>query len=591
MSIGSSLGEGRLVGKEWAISGDPFMLVRLENVFVLSKRSKDRQTVYLPATPETSRELLWFTQMYPLNFNGDQMRLRSLSAKHLVMMKRCSDIIEGKVKPAPIRFARGESPRDYQLLAAALFTTNQSLLLADDVGTGKTVSAISSLLQPDIRPACVILPGHLIIQWKAALKRFVPQLKVHVIDQMMPYDLRLIVTCPSCEAVVDMRHDRTRNGACPICKRVIPQNTPRRVPDVTLLAYSKMLEWGSFISSNCRSLIIDEAHALRGGDKTKRWEVCVSMCRRIPYKLLMTATPIFNLGGEAWNLLECSHPGLLGPKDEFNFNWCHSVNGKYAISDPAAFNSYLTSTNVMLRRTAKELGIPVHDCQLIHQTVEADASVFANATTEAEELARLLLEGAASRTKGVDMMEFGNMMRQATGLAKASSVAEFTKGLLEQGESVVLFAYHHACHDIYMEKLKDWNPVRYTGRESAAEKNAAVERFIRGDSKVICISLRAGEGLDGLQQASCTVVVGEFDWTWAVLKQNVGRIAREGQTRPCLAYLLSAEFGFDPTVMQLLGLKRDQLNGILGEKIDEPTRKLDVTGAIRQIAAEYLQRR
>jgi hypothetical protein len=107
---------------------------------------------------------------------------------------------------------------------------------------------------------------------------------------------------------------------------------------------------------------------------------------------------------------------------------------------------------------------------------------------------------------------------------------------------------------------------------------------------VFCISLRAGEGLDGLQHVSSTAVVAELDWTWAVVKQNVGRIARDGQTRPCKAYFPVTDFGSDPIVSQVLGLKRDQLNGFIGEKQNGPVKAVDHAAAIRRLAADYLKK-
>ena len=53
-----------------------------------------------------------------------------------------------------------------------------SLLLADDMGLGKTIQAIGALrvLGPRGRPALVVAPAGLVLQWRAALREWAPEL-------------------------------------------------------------------------------------------------------------------------------------------------------------------------------------------------------------------------------------------------------------------------------------------------------------------------------------------------------------------------------------------------------------------------------
>ena len=578
-----------LIGKEWVVNGDPYVLTRLKNVLTLAKRQGGQ--VVIPATPEQSRELLWFRQMFPMQVTPE-IKLRSLAASWLMSQQRAQDVISGEYNPAPIKFARGEAPRDYQWKAANLFKAKKSMLLADDVGVGKTASLIAAIADPALRPACLVMPNHLIGQWKAQLRRFTPGLSVHEIKQTSPYSLNVMADCPHCGATVDTVHETKQlSPTCPVCKKKFSSTVPRRPADVTILAYSKMLQWPNYVGKACKTVGWEEGHGLRSHD-TQRWRAAHSIAKQCEYRIALTATPLFNLGGEAWNILECVSPGFLGEKKEFQETWCGgSSNGKEpALADPDSFGSYLRSSHVMLRRTAVEVGIPVHDCQIIHQTVEADTEIFSKESTRADEMARIILGEAQSRSKGMDTIQFDAIMRQATGLAKVPAIVAFTEMLLEQDEPVVLFAWHQAVHDLYMERLSKWHPCKYTGTEKPMEKEANVEKFVRGDCKVIIISLRAGEGLDGLQHASSTAVVAELDWTWSVAKQNIGRIARDGQKKPCKAYFMVSEFGSDPIVSQVLGLKKDQLNGLVGDRVSVPTKAFDSQAEMRRLARAHLDR-
>lgn len=77
------------------------------------------------------------------------------------------------------------------------------------------------------------------------------------------------------------------------------------------------------------------------------------------------------------------------------------------------------------------------------------------------------------------------------------------------------------------------------------------------------LSLRSGSGLDGLQGTPCSAVVyGELDWSPQVHRQTSGRLHRDGQIKPILAYYLVAQSGIDPIMLDVLGVKRQQALGI-----------------------------
>lgn len=113
-----------------------------------------------------------------------------------------------------------------------------------------------------------------------------------------------------------------------------------------------------------------------------------------------------------------------------------------------------------------------------------------------------------------------------------------------------------------MERLKDYAPALYTGTESPNQKDEARRRFVEGETPVLIMSLRSGAGLDGLQHHARTVVFGELDWSPGVHDQCAGRLHRDGQSEPVVAYYLLAEDGSDPVVAEVLGVKAAQAKGI-----------------------------
>ncbi len=188
--------------------------------------------------------------------------------------------------------------------------------------------------------------------------------------------------------------------------------------------------------------------------------------------------------------------------------------------------------------------------------------------------------------------ELSNTLRQATGVDKAPYVAAFVRMLVEEhGEPVVLFGWHREVYGIWLEMLEDLNPAMYTGSESPAKKGAEMARFMDGDTDVLIISLRSGQGLDGLQRRCATAVIGELDWSPAVIEQCVGRVARDGQERAVFAYYLISKFGSDPIMVDVLGLKKAQLEGV-----NDPTKREKVIREVdpdhvKKLASAYLKNR
>jgi len=246
----------------------------------------------------------------------------------------------------------------------------------------------------------------------------------------------------------------------------------------------------------------------------------------------------------------------------------------------------------MLRRTRKDVGRELPACQTIAHHVDCDAAALDKVSRSCAELAKLILAQGESH-RGAKMLaseELSNQLRQATGIAKAPYVAEFVRLLVSSGESVVLYGWHRDVYSIWLDRLADLAPVMYTGSESAAAKDAARLAFVSGERKVIIISLRSGAGLDGLQQVCRTVVFGELDWSPGVHEQCIGRVSRDGQADPVAAYFLISEEGSDPIMAEVLGLKREQSEGIRDPQREVIERLQSTEGHIKRLAEEILRK-
>ena len=567
-------GTAELRDDQWIIKCDPHVAIRFRRIFKCAGRQIGE--IKLQATGEHSRDILWFTKRYPLEVTP-QDALVEQADEYDRQVESFDKLLSGVIEPRAFDMAL--PPRHYQRIAADLGLTSRGLLIADDLGLGKTISAIAMLTDPDTRPALVVTLTHLPIQWQSELLRFAPELRTTIIRKVTPYDLG------------NNGRVRKRVGGQ---MRLIPADecTPR-FPDVLICSYSKLAGWAEALSGRVRTVIFDEVQELRR-DESMRSKAAVYLAQSARYRIGLSATPIYNFGIEFFNVMQALKPGALGSRSEFLEEWCKGCHDpkNAIIADPVAFGSYVRESGMMIRRTRKDVSreLPSLTKSVIYlDTDQADIDRMVG--KGAEELARIILEKSSDwKAKGLAARELDWKLRQATGVAKAPYVADFVKMLVEAGESVVLYGWHRAVYDIWAERLMSYKPVFFTGAQSTAQKEKSKKSFCGGDSKILIMSLRSGAGLDGLQHHTRTVVCGELDWSPKVHDQGIGRVHRDGQPDPVIAYFPVSRSGSDPVVMDVLGLKRDQIDGIVNQETDVLASREDGANRMRKLAEHYIKR-
>lgn len=547
----------------WVIQCEPHVRARLKRVFASAPQSAaDR--ILISNTPEHARDLEWFLERFPMRV-VDRKALAAQARAHRKSEEAVDALLSARV--APTKVALAKPPREYQEQAAALLEIKKGYLLADDVGVGKTVSGICCLPGGKSLPAVVVVPAHLPRHWKEKLAEFVPDLRVHVIRTSQPYEL-------------------VRKG----------RSGPRdlwtdRIPDVLIVSYHKLRGWAERLAQITQLVIFEECQQLRNPN-SDIYRACQYLANASQRRLGLSATPIYGYGSEFFWVLDVLAPGALGTREEFVREWCSGFTGQEMIKDTARFSAYLHREGLMLRRTRKDVGRELPPIQKLIHTVDTDVDVLSKMEGGALELARVIVSrNEAFRGQKMQAAgEFDVLLRQATGVAKAPYVADFVRMLLESGEPVLLFGWHRAVYDIWRERLADFKPVLYTGSESPAMKAETERLFKSGERKLMVMSLRSGAGVDGLQHICRTAVVGELDWSPGVLEQCLGRLDRDGQTDSVAAYFLLSEHGADPVMVDVLGIKREQIEGVRNPHAAILERLEPAEAHVRKLAAAYLAR-
>lgn len=534
----------------WVITElEPQVAIRAKRIFPRLASTQVGSYTFVDSD-ETRAELEWFLERYPLVVSpADRERL----AEGRIRFERIRSEIDGVLMPgwqpsgAPARLKEGVVLRPNQARAVEVAKRTGRLLIADDVGLGKTLAALAACMDEGSLPIAVICEAHVANQWFDDFVKKFTSLSAHIIAGTSPYVL------------------------------------PHR--DVYIFKYSNAHGWVNVAETGrFRSVIFDEVQNLRHGRGTQKGQACDVFARYAAKRLGLSATPIFGYGGEIFNILDIIEPGILGTREEFIREWCRfGDDSKLIIEDPVALGSHLRDLNIMIREQGG--GPPPN-------RIVVDVPYDEEAAAADEQLARSLalkvLSGSFTE-RGQAARELDMMARHTTGVAKARHVAAYVKILLEAKTPIILGGWHRDVYDIWLKELAPYKPMLYTGSESPAAKDRVKRAFMSGETDCIIMSLRSGAGLDGLQHRCATVVHGELDWSREVHKQLAGRLRPHARTDPITEIFIVADGGSDPLIASVQGLKASQARGIIDPKAGLEQVHTDES-RIKALAKMYLER-
>jgi hypothetical protein len=534
--------------KLWTIGrADAHVWIKLKALF--RKIPQEATAWSFSDDPEVCADLYWFTQRYPLQISSqDLQRLKREKNRYDKSVEERERIFTASYQLRPVSLKAGFEVRPYQTKADHFFSLSKRMLLADEYGLGKTLTSLLPMISGGALPAVVVVEPHVTGQWKKDNIEKYTDLTAHIINGHKPYSLP-----PA---------------------------------DVYIIRYTCLASWINVLMElQPRYLVFDECQQLRRAESQK-YRAAEKLAEQARWCMGLSATPIFNYGEEIFNIMQIIKPGALGSKNEFAREWCGGWGR--VVKDPQALGTYLREAGVFLRRTRREVDMELPEINKLVYTVGYDERTVEASQTLATQLAQKVLNGTFEE-RGQAARELDMRMRQITGVSKAKEVAAFVRLLLESGETVALSGWHRDCYEIWAEELASFDPAWYTGTESVKQKEESVRRFRAGETRLFIMSNRSGAGVDGLQDVCSFVVIGELDWSPKVHDQFIARFDRPGQKNRVTAAFLVSDFGSDPVIIDLLGLKSSQSHGILDPLQAVPDQYTDES-RIKKLAEAWLQK-
>ena len=513
--------------KCWTIKGDPCVTELAKRLFP-GCDGRGRGVARFTAHRRIIGDLNWLMLRYPLEIKeSDRARWEQALEEAREYAFRRERALESPETAQPPEGSFAGTLLPFQQEGLGFMLASRRCLLADEMGLGKTVQALSFLATTAAYPAILIVPPHLIRNWQREIERFLNpdgRLRVHVI------------------------------------RGLTPQPLPEA--DIYLIHYLLLRGWKDVLpAAGFKTAIFDEIQELRrnGTSKYSAASLLSEACENV---IGLSGTPIYNQGGEIWNVVNILDFHFLGDWESFSREWCYGYN-RAMVAKPELLGEHLRREGLMLRRLKADVLGELAPKRRLVQEIDWDDQVYRELMKPVADQLKMLRATDDPSRRAIIEDAICQQQRQATGVAKAPFVCAFVRALLDSGEKVLLMAHHHAVMDIYRKELKAYRPGFITGRETDAQKDAAAAAFMSGKTDLLCISLRSASGLN-LQRASC-VVFGELDWSPAVHSQAEDRAHRIGQQDSLLCYYLVSPRGSDRDMQDALGLKVSQFVSLMGD--------------------------
>lgn len=437
--------------------------------------------------------------------------------------------------------------------------TKGNCLLADEMGLGKTIQTLAFMSKHiDSFPAIVIAPLVTLRNWESEIKKFL-QLEARdgLFEGQMSEPRTLVI----------------RSGKL----------TGLPNADFYIINYDLIKKQvDNLIKLNPRALVLDEIQNLRSM-ATYKFKAIDELAKTpsIRYRIGLSGTPIYNRGSEVWGMVDIIQKGYLGSYRDFLKTYCTGWGDKYYVeAEKQQMLSKVLRKTILLRRKKKDVLKDLPDKVRYQQVIQIDEAYY-------EEEIKKIFAKVEEAKAAVNSMQFGTkeqktkifelnaqsrsslqQERMIAGISKAPYIVSYVKELLEniEDEKIVIFVHHIKVHEIIMNGLYEFHPVRIKGGMSDKERFGAISQFQTDPkTRVIVCGIRAGNVGINLT-AGTYVIFGELDWSPAVHKQAEDRLHRIGQKKIVIAHYLIGEGTTDERIANILTDKALEIDAVMGDK-------------------------
>ena len=466
-------------------------------------------------------------------------------------------------------------------------------ILADEMGLGKTIQVIgfmATLVQEhNCFPFLVVVPNSTCANWRREIKQWAPSLRV--------------VTFFGSSQARDMAYKY----------EMYPNGTKELRCHIVVTSYEAAADDScrrTFRGVNWAGLIVDEGQRLKN-DKSILYNSLTAI--KVPFRLLLTGTPMQNNTRELFNLLQFLDNTISAEELEEKYGETTSENIGELHDKIRPF---------ILRRTKKQvltflpplaqIIIPLSMSTLqksLYKSILAKSpellmALFSSKTLQKQERANLSNILMQLRKCLCHPFVYSREIEERTdieavshrNLVEASAKLQFLELMLpklkERGHRVLIFSQFLDMLDICEDFLDGMQMAyqRLDGTMGSLEKQKRIDQFNAPESPLFAFLLSTRAGGVGINLATAdTVIILDADFNPHQDIQAISRAHRIGQKKKVLCFQLMTRASAEEKIVQM-GRKKMALDHVVVQELDaDDLEDKDVESMLKHGAAELFQ--
>jgi len=453
------------------------------------------------------------------------------------------DLIKPLLYPPPYLFEEsyegfvpiGKKPYDFQIEGINKLVNNKSFLLADEMGTGKTVMATLAarilFRKGEIRKALILSPVSVLRVWE-----------YHINDWSLGELSIALVRGHSWE--------RKQIWNMPFHVYITSYDTYR----IDFFKSSnKISNWDFDL------VILDEAQLIKNRNSKRHKAVKQS---NFKYKWLLTGTPLENKVDDVKALFEFLMPNLIHKN----------------IDNPIVIRDLIRP--YMLRRLKKDVlrDLPEKTRQIIwleltEKQKEQYDNVMAFGIAKLSDLER---ENRVTRQHIFALLstlkQICNFPVDSIISSKANALIDMVEDIVASEDKAVIFSQFIGEGITKIEKvLNDYQYVKIVGGMDDAARNSSILLFQNDPSINLFLASTKASGTGITLTEASYVFLFDHWWNPAIMRQAEDRVHRPGQKKPVIIY----EYWIENTVEERIYKLLEQKKALAGQVIDSLATEFD----------------
>ncbi len=439
-------------------------------------------------------------------------------------------------------------------------------MIAHDMGLGKTIQAIATLMATKTYPAVIVVPPTLALNWQREFAKWAPE----------------------------------------VTTARLTGQTPGELPDVDvwIIGDSVLAHWAdTIIAGGPAALIIDESQRMKNRS-AKRTKAALEIGRKIPSEglvILLTGTAIKANNGELLPQIQ-----ILGVEDLFGGTfsyldryfpkvdrWARESANEIELFEimSDSFYARLEFDDVKYQFEAAGMVTP-EGVRRSPVSVELAGKAGRDYTKARDDLRSFLIETrgerAANSALRAEALTRLGVLRHLIGLAKVPATVSFVSDMVDDGEQVIVFAWFRDVVEEIEAQLADKGITvgKIYGGMKVEQVEANKAAFQAGEMKVIVLNIEAGS-VGHTLTAAANVVFNEFAWSPEDMRQAEARAYRLGQSRPVVSHWIVGANGqptIDERLVEIINTKANTTGATLSGKGGDLIDVESVTEALLQWA-------